>query len=49
MAPLFGAEGLMQLCLQLLMRPESAWSSGLQKAQAIRMTPRWITSKAKMV
>jgi len=46
MAPLFGAGGPMQLCLQCSCGQGVHRSSGLQKAQAIRMTPRWITSKA---
>ena len=39
----------MQLCLQCSCGRRLHRSSGLQKAQAIRMTPRWIPSKAKGV
>jgi len=38
MAPFFGASGPMQPCLQHLCRSGLHRSSGLQKAQAIRMT-----------
>jgi len=38
MAPFLGAGGPMQLFLQRLCRPGLHRSSGLQKAQAIRMT-----------
>jgi hypothetical protein len=38
MAPFLGAGGPMQLFLQSLCRPGLHRSSGLQKAQAIRMT-----------
>jgi len=37
----------MQLCLQCSCGRGLHRSSGLQKAQAIRMTSQWITSKAK--
>jgi hypothetical protein len=36
----------MQLCLQCSSGRELHRSSGLQKAQAIRMTKRWITSNS---
>jgi hypothetical protein len=38
MAPFFGAGGPMQLRVQCSCRPGLQRSSGLQKAQAIRMT-----------
>jgi hypothetical protein len=47
MAPFLGAGGPMQLCLQSSRGRGLHRSSGLQKTQAIRMTSRWITSKAK--
>jgi len=46
MAPSFGAGGPMQPCLQCSWGRRLQRSSGLQKAQAIRMTPRWIPSRA---
>jgi len=49
MAPFFGAGGPMQLRRQCSCGRGLRRSSGLQKAQAIRMTPRRITSKAKLV
>ena len=39
----------MQLCLQCSCGRGLHRSSGLQKAQAVRMTPRRIPPKAKMV
>src|SRR5215471_18889032 len=47
MAPSFGAGGPTQLCLQCSCGRRLHRSSGLQKTQAIRMTPRRIHQKLK--